>query len=255
MSTRRLLLDAGNTRLKWAVVDGVTWLARGSAAYDALPALDASLLQGATCHVASVAGPARDALLGAWLAEQAVSPAWLAVSPRACGVENAYEVSQLGVDRWMALLAARARTESAVLVVSVGTAATVDALLPSGRFIGGIIVPGLRLMRQSLEQGAARLAPDICTPDTAAAAGASGRVVAFPESTVDAVQTGLVAALCGAVQIQYARLAAVTDAPPRCYVTGGDAVCILPHLAVPAEPIADLVLEGVERVTRRKEST
>jgi len=146
---------------------------------------------------------------------------------------------QLGVDRWMGLIAARQRTREAALVVSVGTAMTVDALAADGVFRGGVIVPGVTLMRQALFQG------------TAQVAAAAGEWKAFPRNTADAVQSGIVAALCGAIQQQHARFAESAGMMPICLLTGGDAGMVLPHLSVPAEHVASLVLEGIDCIARR----
>lgn len=254
MSVRRLLLDAGNTRLKWAVVERDRWLAHGAAHYDALSDAAIPFEPGMPCHAASVARGEDEALVRAWLAPHAIEPRCLSSVATFGEIENGYaDPIQLGVDRWMALIAARQRTRSAVLVVSVGTALTVDALASDGRFLGGLIVPGLRLMRRALEHGTARLgtAPSDAGDRVAIP---RGQVSAFPQTTADAVESGLVAALGGAVRTQYARLAEAAGMRPHCYVTGGDAACLVPHLGLPAEPIANLVLEGIEYVTRESES-
>jgi len=156
-------------------------------------------------------------------------------------VKNSYlNPLQLGADRWMGLIAARQRTREPVLVVSVGTAMTVDALAADGVFLGGVIVPGVNLMRQALRQGTARIAD------------AMGRWQAFPRSTADAVESGIVAALCGAIRQQHARLAEASATLPHCLLTGGDAGMVLPHLALSAEQVAALVLEGVDCVARER---
>lgn len=248
MTARRMLLDAGNTRLKWGVVEADRWLVRGDARYDNLAELIPLLEHAMTCHVASVARDVHEEVLTALLSRHEIEPRWLASAPRFADLENAYSnPQQLGVDRWMALIAARERTRSAVLVVSVGTAMTVDALSATGRFFGGLIVPGMTLMRRALQQGTAQLAArNDGEPN-------EGEVQDFPTTTADAVQSGIIAALCGAIQTQYAHLARDAGMPPRCFLTGGDAGGILPHLDFPVERTPNLVLEGMERVTRESE--
>ena len=138
----------------------------------------------------------------------------------------------------MGLLAARQRTQEPTLVVSVGTAMTVDALSADGVFLGGLIVPGVSLMRQALRQG------------TAGVAEVTGTWQAFPRTTADGVESGIVAALCGAIRSQHARLAETAGQVPRCLMTGGDAERLLPHLALSVEHVPALVLEGVDCVAR-----
>ena len=239
MSGRRILLDAGNTSLKWAVVEGGQWRATGRSDYADGSALTDVLRSGTDCFIASVASAAHEQQLAARLDEVGIAPRWLAAEAGFGDVKNGYlDPHQLGVDRWMGLIAARQRTRDAVLVVSVGTAMTVDALSADGAFLGGVIVPGVRLMRQALQQGTARVDD------------AGGDWQAFPRTTADAVQSGIVAALCGAIAQQHARLAEIAGTAPRCLLTGGDAEKVLSHIRVPAEHVPALVLEGIDYVAR-----
>lgn len=237
MSGRRLLIDAGNTRLKWVVAEDGRWLTQGICDYADWSALKAVLTSDTPCFIASVAGTTLEQRLAGLLDAAGVGATWLTAAAEFAGVKNAYlNPSQLGVDRWMGLIAARKRSCDPLLVVSAGTAMTVDALAADGVFLGGVIVPGASLMRQSLLQGTARIAE------------ASGHWQDFPRATADAVHSGIVAALCGAIQLQYLRLAAVSSREPTCVLTGGDAEMLLPHLTVAAEYAPALVLEGVDRV-------
>ncbi|MFN3750244.1 MAG: type III pantothenate kinase [Thiobacillus sp.] len=237
MSSVRLLIDAGNTRLKWARVENGEWRAAGSGDYRDWAALKRALEGVAACHIACVASGVHAQALAAVLAAAGVRATWHAAAAAFGEVRNAYETpQQLGVDRWMALIAARARCREAVLVVSAGTALTADALLDDGRFLGGVIVPGLALMRQALHTG------------TAGVAAQAGAVTAFPRTTADAVESGIVSALCGVVRQQYDYLAAQAGTAPRCLLSGGDAARLHPHLGVPAEIAPMLVLEGIARV-------
>lgn len=235
--SRHLLLDAGNSSVKWARVEAGAWLAQGRCAYSDLSALQTQLVPGTVCFVASVARNADAEGLGGVLAAAGCRVNWLKAEARRGDLVNGYEVpGQLGVDRWMGLVAARCRTREAVLVVSAGTAMTVDALSAGGTFLGGLIVPGMGLMRQALAQG------------TAGVSAEDGCYEAFPRATAEAVHSGIVAALCGAVRTQHARLAAAAGLAPHCLVTGGDAARLLPFLDLPAEHVPALVLEGIAQV-------
>jgi len=239
MSGRRVLLDAGNSSLKWAVVEDGHWHATGRSDYVDWSALTTQLRAGTDCFIASVASAVHEQQIAALLEAAVITPIWLTAEASFGGVKNAYlNPHQLGVDRWMALIAARQHTCEAALVVSVGTAMTVDALSAAGTFLGGVIVPGIRLMRQALQQGTARIDD------------AGGDWQAFPRTTADAVQSGIVAALCGAIAQQHARLAEAAGIAPRCLITGGDAETVLAHLSVPAEHVPALVLEGIDCVAR-----
>jgi type III pantothenate kinase len=237
MSRRRVLIDAGNTRLKWALAEEGRWLAQGLSDYVDWSSLEAELRPDVPCFIASVAGAVQEQRLAGVLDTVGVGATWLTAEAEFSGVKNAYlNPSQLGVDRWMGLIAARQRCGDPVLVVSAGTAMTVDAMAADGVFLGGVILPGATLMRQSLLQGAARIAET------------SGQWQAFPRATGDAVHSGIMAALCGAIQQQHARLAAVSAKVPKCLLTGGGAEMLLSHLTVAAEHVPALVLEGIDRV-------
>jgi type III pantothenate kinase len=95
-------------------------------------------------------------------------------------------------------------------------------------------------MQQSLQQGTAHVG-DV-----------TGIWRAFPQSTSDAVQSGIVSALSGAIRLQYARLAEHCGCTPQCLLTGGDAAMVLPHLGLAAEHVPLLVLEGIDRVVREE---
>ncbi|AAZ96414.1 Putative transcriptional acitvator, Baf [Thiobacillus denitrificans ATCC 25259] len=239
MSGCRILLDAGNSSLKWAVVEDGTWLARGRSDYSDLSAVEAELDAGSECFIASVASRVYEEKLAALLTAAGCSAVWLKSEAAFDDVTNDYrDPTQLGVDRWMGLVAARARRRAPTLVVSAGTAMTVDALSGDGSFLGGLIVPGVALMQRSLQQG------------TAGGAAAGGAWQAFPRCTADAAYSGIIAALCGAVEGQHVRLAAHEGISPACLITGGGAETLLPHLGVDAEHVPTLVLEGIERVAR-----
>ncbi len=242
MSSRRLLLDAGNTRLKWAVIENRKWLAQGHAPYSDLSALTPVLEQHAVCYIASVVRTQHEVQITALLAFYSISPIWLTTESTFSDVKNTYlSTRQLGVDRWMGLLASRQRSQVATLVVSVGTAMTVDALSEEGEFLGGIIVPGMVMMQRALQQGTSNVAE------------VSGSCQVFPRTTADAVQSGIIAALCGAIQQQFEHLTEVAGKPPHVILTGGDAEILLPYLDLQVELAPLLVLEGMERVTREGE--
>jgi type III pantothenate kinase len=120
----------------------------------------------------------------------------------------------------------------ACVVVHAGTALTADALDASGVFRGGIIMPGLAMMLQAL------------AANTAALKVAPGHYHDFPINTADALYSGAMQGMCGAVEQMRARLGG-EEAKPRVIVSGGAAAEIAPHLTEPVEVVDNLVLEGV----------
>ncbi|MFC4160164.1 type III pantothenate kinase [Chitinimonas lacunae] len=238
MSAPILLLDAGNTRLKWAVLEQGT-RHDGIADYASLSVPPWPDLPFGRVLGCNVAGPERAAVLAALLPDLAIE--WLRSSAKAAGVENGYrEPERLGTDRWAALIGARAITHEPTLVAMAGTALTVDALDGNGRFLGGVIVPGYRLMRESLARGTA----DLGHPD--------GERTAFPRSTGEAIVNGAEVALVGAVLVMHDRLTAVAGGTPGLLLSGGDAPRLLTLLssvlAGKVRHVDNLVLAGLARL-------
>lgn len=244
MSGPILLLDAGNSRLKWALLAPhapLNYLAEGSLAYDQLAQLPQALAQHpAASHIlgCNVAGPAIAEQLAACLA---LPIDWLKPTASQAGLSNGYrEPAQLGADRWAAMLGARSLGASDAIVVMAGTAMTVDALTAEGVFLGGLIVPGYRLMRQSLAQGTA----DLGLPD--------GSTVDFPQATGEAIVNGVLLALTGAIMQMHGRLEQHTGHGAQVWLSGGDASLLAPLLtpilATRLSAVDNLVLRGLAKL-------
>ncbi|HSC78768.1 MAG TPA: type III pantothenate kinase [Chitinolyticbacter sp.] len=234
-----LLIDLGNTRLKWALADSAhVWSAQGSADPAALPELFAqwrALAVPRQVQACSVGTEATMRELEAFChASWGVSIDWLRVGREALGVSNRYrQLEQQGPDRWAAVLGARcAHPDQALVIASAGTALTVDALTADGCFLGGMILPGYRMMKSALAVGTARL------PD------ASGRFHDFPTSTEDAIETGVLTALAGSIAVMFERLQARGE-EPLVLISGGDAALLAPHLGSPCRLIDHLALRGL----------
>jgi type III pantothenate kinase len=231
-----LLIDAGNTRVKWALARAGApagdWLAHGAvphAALDTLPqAWHGPLVT--RVLVSNVAGAALRARLAALLP---VAPEWFASPASLGGLVNGYRnPAQLGCDRFAAALGARTLEPGRALVVATcGTATTIDAVSADGVFIGGMILPGLALMAASLARNTAQL------PEVAPAAAAPP---VFADNTDDAIVSGCLSAQAGAIE----RAVAAHHAA-LCIVSGGAAGYIVPALAVPHRLAENLVLVGL----------
>ena len=150
---------------------------------------------------------------------------------------NCYdEPSQLGVDRWAALIGARALSSDPCVVVNAGTAMTVDALGAQGEFIGGIIVPGFNLMHESLAANTARLSAE------------RGNFTPFPRATRDAITSGAIQALCGAIERMRDAMLAAGHREPVMIFSGGAGELVARHLGRPVRIVDKLVLEGLVRI-------
>jgi type III pantothenate kinase len=255
--TRTLLVDVGNTRVKWATCeDGqlseqrAVDRARGTAVDDDdaawAEALFADAGAGGIARVAAVtvAGAASERRLRAAAARHGVADVRFHVSTaQACGVVNGYrDPALLGVDRWAAVIGAHHRyAPRACCVVDVGTAATVDAVTGDGRHLGGFIVPGPRMMVRALHLGTSDLA-------TRSAASTAGERPLFADNTRDAIERGSRVTLAALVDRAVAELAHRAAGPATLVVTGGAAAEIAPYVLAPLEFVPDLVLYGVSRL-------
>ncbi|MEO5700971.1 MAG: type III pantothenate kinase [Casimicrobiaceae bacterium] len=238
-----LVLDLGNSRMKWGLHGPRGWAALGVTANAEIGTLSLRDWQNLPRPVravgVNVAGEAARVRVEAQIARWRLVPQWLTSSAVACGVSNGYRVpGQLGADRWASLVAARQRTvasetpQTPAVVVNAGTAVTIDALDGEGRFLGGFILPGLRLMLRALAE------------NTAALKVPPGTFSVFPDNTPDALYAGSILAVTGAIAQVRARLDR-EDALARCFLAGGAAQEIAPHLTPPVEVVDNLVLEGV----------
>ena len=272
---RVLLIDIGNSRIKWRFVDPRhDWPQHddvehanpsnqsGTLALIELPRLAQRLravhVPGLDAvHLSNVAGTEAEDTL-----RSAVSASWGGVPvhsliPNAaqCGVSNGYrDKTQLGPDRWAAMLGAHALApDRHLLVCSFGTATTIDLLLAEDHahrasFEGGLILPGFDTMRRALARDTARLPL------------AQGEVVDFAIGTDDAIASGIAAAQAGAVvhALRKARARAASrdrergaPRPFACVLAGGGAntmAAYLSDLDVPIHSVPDLVLRGLHAV-------
>lgn len=235
MNGTLLCLDCGNTRLKWGLRRAGAWLAQGALPLAEAESVDEVLPERPEQAIAcNVAGPAAAQAL-VLAADRLHAPlAWVHAHARQCGVSNGYEQpSQLGADRWAALIGARALHQGPCLVVGAGTATTVDLLDRDGVFRGGLILPGLALMRSALAGNTAGL------PD------AAGVLRDLPRNTADAIASGCLNATLGAIERFFRQL---PDSDALCLLTGGAAAELAPHLALPHRLVDGLVLEGLARI-------
>ncbi|HSS70898.1 MAG TPA: type III pantothenate kinase [Casimicrobiaceae bacterium] len=237
-----LCLDCGNSRFKWGLAGAHGWVSQGNIPNQEIGTLALRDWQNLPRPMrvigVNVAGEALRVRVEAQLVRWRLSPEWIVAREEACGVINRYaRPSQLGPDRWAALIAVRARVAeelfpSSCIVVNAGTALTADALDATGVFRGGIILPGMNMMLQAL------------AANTAALKVPPGRYHDFPINTADALYSGVVHALCGAVEQMREHLGG-DEAQPRVILSGGAAAEIATHLTAPVEVVDNLVLEGV----------
>lgn len=227
-----LCIDAGNTRLKWGLRETGTWRAQGALALSQLPGLAIAVDRIVACNVAGDAGRQ---VIESLAARLEVTVEWANSRTAQCGVSNGYEhPDQLGADRWCALIGARALHRGDCVVVMTGTATTIDLMNVAGRFEGGLILPGLDLMRDALAGG------------TAGLPAAAGSFAEVPRNTFDAIASGALQATAGAIERMYRRIAMGDE--PLCLLSGGAADAVAPRLAIPCRRVNNLVLEGLAAI-------
>jgi type III pantothenate kinase len=234
-----LLLDVGNSRCKWARIENGEWTHKGVADNAECLALQRNfdvLSAPSRIIISNVGGDAMAQRLRNICSKWPVPMEFVLARKMQCGVSNAYDdPARLGSDRWAALIAAWQHFGHACLVVNCGTATTVDALSDAGEFLGGLIVPGVTLMQQSLLHNAAQLQA------------MDGSVLDFPRNTADAIHSGIVRATAGTIEHQYALLKSCGSAATiACVLSGGAAGQIQKYLGMPVKHVDNLVLEGLK---------
>jgi type III pantothenate kinase len=240
-----LLIDAGNTRIKWALAadDAAPgdWTAAGAVTHAELNHLPASWQHQRVTRavVSNVAGIKVRDQLQLMLPTTAIT--WFASEPQLAGVRNGYRnPSQLGCDRFAAAIGARALEPGKALVVATcGTATTIDALSADGVFLGGMILPGLGLMASSLARNTAQL-PHIAASDAIPAG--------FADNTDDAILSGCLSAQAGAIERACGLLGA-----SLCILSGGAARYIAPALSAPYRMVDNIVLVGLHAAATSKD--
>lgn len=240
-------IDIGNTRLKWAQYaaprPGAPVLAQGAVFLeniDKLAETDWAAIAAPTLMLGcNVAGDAVRKRVEEQLEMWDIAPRWAYSGAQAAGVTNGYDhPGRLGTDRFIAMIGARQLVLSRgaprpVIVVMIGTAVTVDAVDASGRFLGGLIVPGHGIMLRALESGTAGLRVP------------TGDVVEFPTNTSDALTSGGTYAITGAIERLHGHLAARAGETPLTLISGGAGWKVAPSLRVEHELIESLIFDGL----------
>jgi type III pantothenate kinase len=246
MMKQVLVLDIGNSRIKWGLAGSSGWIDSDAGSNNEIESLFSQWrhlnnpwkIVGSNVASTKVA----DKVESYWH-ERGIGLKWIQPSEAACGVTNRYERPELlGTDRWAALIGAWHRTERSCLVVAAGTAMTIDMLNDKGEFMGGQILPGRKLMLGSLVSG------------THALQDHPGQVRTLPRNTADAMATGIANALVSSIENVYRQMRASSGDSPACLITGGDAKWLHEHLNIDARIEPMLVLDGLLRIAEEEES-
>ncbi len=240
-----LLLDIGNSRIKWSDRER---LLRGDVSVAATNDIQ-GLLDSEWCHlqrpesvwISSVVSISQLATLLSWLQDAwNITPSFASSYPQQLGVVNGYVFpSQLGVDRWMSLISARTLFNRALIVVDCGTSTTIDAMGQDGHHLGGIILPGLRMMRDSLLQNTA-------IPES----GRASHKNYFAQDTATGIESGAVLSTLCVIERYAEILREKVGGEINCVLTGGGADEIKEFLSMNFYHEPNLVLQGLALVAR-----
>ena len=234
-----LAVDAGNTRIKWGLHDGQGWTHKGAQATADVHLLRDAFAPTGPAERVVISNVAGEAVASALLAALPAGPGpyWVMSRAEQCGVRSSYaEPAQLGADRWAALIGARHLYAGPCVVVNAGTTMTVDALSAESIFLGGFIVPGFALMRSALDANTAKLKLR------------EGAFSFFPDNTGDAIASGALNALAGAVERMCRYVVETGEDEPIVVLSGGNAEILEPRLNGRAQVVDNLVLEGLARI-------
>lgn len=242
----KLLIDIGNSRMKWAILRHGGLSGHGSCDYREVSDW-ASLFE---CDespeaiiVASVAAEEVFAQLAERLASMwGVHAVQLHSERQCCGVSNSYaHYERLGVDRWAAIVAAYHRMHAPLCVIDCGSAMTLDAVDGEGRHLGGYIVPGLQMQQKMLLHGTARIGETM------------GKRVdgEWGTNTLDCVAHGIAQELAGLVERSAKQLEKRLQRPVSIVMTGGDAGVIMPLLNIAVDYQQHLVLQGMALMVKQ----
>ncbi len=244
-----LVIDVGNTRLKWA------WLSNtGLSDQQAVVHRDAEQGIWTTALFESGQKPTRvlvSNVAGQEMAKTLIKLAkrefnveveFVKAIPEFHGLSNGYlDPSLLGADRWLGLIGAWTRVRAPLVVVDAGTAVKVDSVDAHGMHLGGLIAPGIHMMREALMAKTSDIA-DAAAHSTPSLAGV------LANNTIGAVSRGAVFALAGMADRAVEHVEQSTGATPKLLITGGDAGLITGIMRSRGEIVPDLVLQGLAEI-------
>jgi len=247
-----LLVDAGNTRIKWGCLeDGriqqvQEWRHRDRPLDEIVSRLDSLSPQPERMVVSNVAGFEMARALTRYAEDHCgMRPEFVLVEREALGVSIAYtDAGQLGVDRWVAMIGAFGQYHAPLCIVDAGTALTIDGLDRQGKHLGGLIAPGVHLASQVLDQATSDIAAKRRPEDT--------ELNLFMDNTEGAVRAGALFSVVALVEKAVDEMSRRLSVRPQVIITGGDGERVRDKLNFPAQFVPDLVLRGLRLIAKRE---
>ena len=235
-------LDIGNSRVKWRTSHATgEVISHGACLRNNAQWIERLALKNIDrVRISNVAGAVTKDLLQNFFTEQFEITAEFASSkPEVMGVKNGYvEPGRLGVDRWLAVLAAFDRSDSSCCVVDCGSAITVDYVASDGTHKGGVIAPGIELMRRALLADTQEIEIRSDQVDTEPSVPAAHTTEAAVELVLKYMEAGLVEIACNRYEVMFNEV-------PELFLTGGDAQIISDLIVHEHQVIPHLVLDGL----------
>lgn len=245
-----LLLDIGNSSVNWAIQENDDFISTGAFAYSSKTIqqdMEKNLSireKPAAVLVSNVAGNPVFNYLNDWVKKQWQQECWQAnVSAEYKALKNSYQdTSQMGVDRWLAMIASWEANQSALFLVSCGTALTIDLIDDDGNHLGGYIIPGIELMQRALINNTVQINTDIKKQPS----------IECAKDTQTAINNGAFAATVSIIDSVTERFYAESNNEVKCIISGGMANLINPLLKHSFYYEPNLVLMGLSILFRSR---
>jgi type III pantothenate kinase len=239
----KLLLDIGNSSVNWGIEEQEQFISNGAFSYDKDDfenSLQENLLlskKPSYVLVSNVAGTEVFNSLDNWVKKQWQLELWQAcVTTNFKELKNSYsDTQQMGIDRWLAMVASWEKYQSSLCVVSCGTALTIDSIDQQGNHLGGYIVPGIELMQRALIANTKQI--NISVQNHA--------LLDYADNTRAAANNGAFLATVAMIDRVVNNLSNESNSKPNCIISGGMAELIKPLLEHPFEHEPNLVLSGL----------
>jgi len=251
-----LLVDAGNSRLKWAMLDAGKRSQQLAQDYskDSAERLLIDLLAEksvANLILVSVLGELFSKKIQQYCQQHTIELTLIYSQSEAYGVKNSYrEPQRLGADRFVGLIAAHhLRPDTHCITISCGTAVTIDAITAQGKHLGGLILPGLQQFSDQLIKKTALLTSENTT-----------KISLFSNNTADALTSGSIFGLVEAIngissrmegellKMNHLKGSQQTMNPVQIIICGGDAKIIHPYLSESVQREDDWLMQGLQLI-------
>lgn len=252
MTNNTLLIDAGNSALKWAVTDAGEFSNMLTKHYtdnvtadffiESWKSLDKPITIIACCVAQKQVW---QALVSACHELWEMDIHKVESLSKGYGLVNAYDIaSDLGSDRWSAMIGAYHIADSAFIVIDAGSALTIDMVNESGQHLGGYIIPGVNTMSKSLGMYTAQVNVDTDQNSTPS--------LSLGRSTKECVEAGIYLSMVKMIESVFEKESKQVKSL-QCFITGGDAKVIADLLSFKCVMMPDIVVRGLAEIQKKNQ--